>query len=108
MQIEVSGVLSALEQALGFDTCLGSDGHERQTDHVHFSGRLRGEEIGDCQATAFTLAREGEAQLLGKGGVPACAARTPFLRRRCFIHDHVVAIGPGREVSIDDGRGKQV
>ena len=37
MQVEIFGVLSGLEQALGFYRCPGAHGDQGQPDDVHFS-----------------------------------------------------------------------
>ncbi len=61
MQIEVFGVLSALEQALGFNAGFRSDRYEGEPDDIEFARCFRRKEIRNCKATSLFLAREREA-----------------------------------------------
>src|ERR1051326_6948716 len=77
--IEVAGEFAGVEELFGDLGGAAADGDAGEADHVEATARARGEEIGDAEAAAFALAREGEAEQF-----PALLFR--------IVDDHVVAV----------------
>src|SRR5579864_3788475 len=99
VEVQIFRVLSAFEQALGFDAGFGTDGDERESDDVHLAGCFGSKEIGNRQPPAFALARKSEAQNLGSAGTLAAVAEPVLsevegsrLRNGRLVDDHIVAI----------------
>ncbi|KQX66448.1 hypothetical protein ASD48_41210 [Streptomyces sp. Root1310] len=93
MQFEVVAVGAGLEQLGGLLADAGADGDDLEADDVVLPRFLGAEEVGQAQAAAAVLAREGEAGQFGAGVVQ---------------QDQVVALGGGAEVAVDDGRFEEV
>src|SRR5579862_5864318 len=104
VQVEIFCVFAAFEQALRLKARSRANGYQRQSDHVHLARGFRREEVRNRQSAALSLTRECEAENLREPILPARAARMSGLPLRRLVHDDIIAVALGREVSVHDGR----